>query len=272
MKPPAFQFYPGDWLSDANVELMTTEEVGIYWRLICHCWLLESLPENLDDLARLARTPRDSFVAAWETRIARCFRHADGGFSHPRLDVERKKQRKTRKERTKAANKRWCKGNANALQKQYDSVMQLVSSSSSSSSSSSEDKKEPPYPLKGAAGSLSPIAENGLAVQARQVTEVAIAYFNEKTGRKCEVTADRLKSIKRILSEGRTERDVKVVIWSKCAGPQKWLGDDKMDAHLTPETLFRRSHFQKYLEQAKREFSEGNPEQAKAFGWTGAEA
>ncbi len=103
--------------------------------------------------------------------------------------------------------------------------------------------------------------------EARRVTGVAVDYLNEKTGRRVEVTDGRVTSIKRILSEGKTEKDVKVVIWSKCCGPLKWLGDAKMDQHLNLETILRPSHFQKYLEQARAEFAESNPEQAKVLGW-----
>ena len=33
---PAFQFYPADYLTDT--EWMTSEEEGVYMRLLCHCW------------------------------------------------------------------------------------------------------------------------------------------------------------------------------------------------------------------------------------------
>lgn len=38
-KPPAFQFYVRDFLTDRAVVLMTAEELGAYIRLLCHAWL-----------------------------------------------------------------------------------------------------------------------------------------------------------------------------------------------------------------------------------------
>jgi hypothetical protein len=41
--PPSFQFYPGDFLSDLNVQSMTDEEVGIYIKALSHCWIEDGL-------------------------------------------------------------------------------------------------------------------------------------------------------------------------------------------------------------------------------------
>ena len=37
-KPPAFQFYPKDWLSSESVIVMTAEQRGWYIQLLCHAW------------------------------------------------------------------------------------------------------------------------------------------------------------------------------------------------------------------------------------------
>jgi len=54
-RPPAFQFYPGDWLSNANVSMMTLEEEGAYIRLLCHCWIEGYLPNDDAKLAMLSK-------------------------------------------------------------------------------------------------------------------------------------------------------------------------------------------------------------------------
>ena len=46
------------------------------------------------------------------------------------------------------------------------------------------------------------------------------------------------------LKEGYTDEDCRAVIASKC---REWLHDEKMSKFLTPETLFRRSNFERYL-------------------------
>lgn len=82
-----------------------------------------------------------------------------------------------------------------------------------------------------------------------QATEV-IQFLNNKTGRKfparnpkgaatanAEIVMHRLK-------EGYTVQDCKAVIANRC---RKWLHDEKMSSYLTPETLFRRSNFERYI-------------------------
>lgn len=46
-----------------------------------------------------------------------------------------------------------------------------------------------------------------------------------------------------------TVEDFKLVIDIKSS---QWMGDPKMEAYLRPETLFAPSHFESYLNEAKR--------------------
>lgn len=77
-----------------------------------------------------------------------------------------------------------------------------------------------------------------------------IDFLNAKTGRKypgrnpkgnptanAEVVIHRLK-------EGYTVEDCKSVVAKKC---RDWLHDEKMSKYITPETLFRRSNFERYV-------------------------
>lgn len=59
--PPAFQFYPKDWISDQRVRLMTPEQRGATWHLVCSCWVYPdfSLPDDDDQLAHLAGLSRE---------------------------------------------------------------------------------------------------------------------------------------------------------------------------------------------------------------------
>jgi hypothetical protein len=52
-KPPAFQFYPSDWLGSQRVSLMTLEEEGAYIRLLSYCWQHGSIPADPEQIARL---------------------------------------------------------------------------------------------------------------------------------------------------------------------------------------------------------------------------
>lgn len=93
MKTPAFQFYPADWLSDENVQLMTMEQEGIYIRLLAICWIQGSIPNNIEALSKLTKgSPKDDL-----TLVQRLFTNSKKDASrlvHKRLEEERTKQNK----------------------------------------------------------------------------------------------------------------------------------------------------------------------------------
>ena len=71
-----------------------------------------------------------------------------------------------------------------------------------------------------------------------------ISYLNEKAGTKYKATTDKTKkAIHARLSEGFKVDDFKTVIDKKCA---EWIGDEKMEKYLRPETLFG-TKFEGYL-------------------------
>lgn len=110
-KSPAFQFYPLDFIGDENVQLMENEAVGCYIKLMCHEWIEKSIPDDVTACAKLVgeltqqKKATAKFVRAWPT-IRLCFAHGRkaGRLIHPRLERERKAQRK-RKERLSSAGK-----------------------------------------------------------------------------------------------------------------------------------------------------------------------
>lgn len=76
-----------------------------------------------------------------------------------------------------------------------------------------------------------------------------VEYLNEKVGKKYRADSKSvIKLINGRLSENYTLDDFKKVIDNKCAD---WLGDDKMNKFLRPETLFAQSHFESYLNQGQ---------------------
>jgi uncharacterized protein YdaU (DUF1376 family) len=106
-KAPAFQTYAADFLADLNVIVMTTEEVGAYWLLTLVCWREESLPDDLEELAAIARMVVEPFEQCWAKRIRRCFiQREDGRWVHPRLEKERVKQANNREVKRRAAQAR----------------------------------------------------------------------------------------------------------------------------------------------------------------------
>lgn len=113
-KSPAFQYYPLDFLGDRNTLVMSAEEIGAYWLLISSCWIEGDLPNDIEDLAGIARMPVDRFQKSWEKRISRCFVQLENGqWVHPRLEEERAKQEEWAQRNSengkKGAEKRWNK-------------------------------------------------------------------------------------------------------------------------------------------------------------------
>jgi hypothetical protein len=158
---PAFQFYPRDFLSDENVAMMTYPELGMYWKLCCHCWLEGSIPGDLGGIARLLRIQPADLESAWGI-IGKCFavsRKLEGRLIQPRLERERDKQkyfRKLKSEQGKeGAKRRWNSHKTN--NKNGRAILSPMANDSSSSSTSvgfaiaSADKK-PPLPPRGGNG------------------------------------------------------------------------------------------------------------------------
>jgi len=79
-KPPAFQFYPKDWLSGEHMDIMTYEDKGKYIDLLCRCWTNDGIST-------------ESFKHIRPSKIvAKKFYLKDGRYQNKRLDEEREKQ------------------------------------------------------------------------------------------------------------------------------------------------------------------------------------
>jgi uncharacterized protein YdaU (DUF1376 family) len=147
-KPPAFQFYPGDFLASGKVNLMSMEEIGCYIVLLCHQWQDGSIPSEITKLARLCRTTPLHLAELWDSGpLSECFPElAPGRLANPRLERVRQEQIAYRAERAesgrKGAESRWnnhngsANGSANGLASE-EPIAKNGSSSSPSSSSSS---------------------------------------------------------------------------------------------------------------------------------------
>ena len=101
-KPPAFQFYPKDFVSDLNVASMTMEERGQYITLLSHCWIEDGIPIS------------SPLVKQWLKKgsiLEGCFYKKNGKIRNKRLDEEREKQiawaEKSSKGGKKTQGKRW---------------------------------------------------------------------------------------------------------------------------------------------------------------------
>lgn len=126
-RAPAFQFYPRDFLSDPNVLAMDNQQIGVYTKLLCICWMQDGMPDDAAALARMVGESEEWMTTAGVAVLA-CFKTAKGGargarggarLHHPRLMAERKRQIDRRKERSEAGKK----GNQKRWQDQQDTSL-----------------------------------------------------------------------------------------------------------------------------------------------------
>lgn len=100
-KPPAFQFYPKDWLTSESTRMMNLDTRGIYIDMLSHCWLKGSIPIDYDDLTKLLGLVEPWFNqnSAECEKLWKCFEEMPGDpgrLINIRLDKEREKQDKRR--------------------------------------------------------------------------------------------------------------------------------------------------------------------------------
>lgn len=97
-KPPAFQWYAADFLTDSAVKHMTLEERGAYVTLLSHSWIDGPLPRSAAKLATLCGVTVADMTRLWPA-LKSCWKPADkaGFIINPRLEKERRKQQQYRK-------------------------------------------------------------------------------------------------------------------------------------------------------------------------------
>ena len=154
MKRPSFQWYPKDYLTDLNVEVMTLEEQGAYRRLMDYEWLHQGLPNDTVALAKMCRITEARFKKLWPA-IEPCFKLNRSGsiLVHPRLASERRKQdlHKAAKRNAgkKGAEARWGDSPEAAETQDDDSIaidVPMAKNGSSSSSASASASSTAVYP------------------------------------------------------------------------------------------------------------------------------
>ena len=76
-----------------------------------------------------------------------------------------------------------------------------------------------------------------------------ITNLNLFTGRRFNLSSNATqKELKARLKENYSVDDFNLVVKHKC---NEWLNDEKMSKHLNPTTLFRKSNFERYLDEAR---------------------
>ncbi len=96
--PPAFQFYPSDYLASARVQAMSLASQGAYIRLLCYQWQDGFISNQIPILARLCSISVSKMKKLW-TQIEPCFELelAPGHLANKRLESVRNVQIEYRK-------------------------------------------------------------------------------------------------------------------------------------------------------------------------------
>jgi uncharacterized protein YdaU (DUF1376 family) len=102
-KSPAFQFYPQDFL--VGTAMLSAEETGAYIRLLCYSWTHDGLPDNDDQLCRLAGCGGNA-IASIRHKFGIC---EDGKLRNARQEEVRNKQIEYKNAQKANAEKRWQK-------------------------------------------------------------------------------------------------------------------------------------------------------------------
>ena len=112
--PPAFQCYASDWLAKEEFRLMTLEERGLLFSMLCQTWVNGSLPQDAESLAKLVGTDMASATRARTQLVLKAFRvGGDGRLVCPELDGLRSEYEARSRDRASAGRKgaqsRWKK-------------------------------------------------------------------------------------------------------------------------------------------------------------------
>jgi uncharacterized protein YdaU (DUF1376 family) len=190
-KSPAFQFYPKDFLSDERQIQMPLPAVGIYIRLLCHCWNEGSLPVDPVALARLAGAGLRQFKAWWPS-IQPCFQvNADGRLVNTRLDRERDSQQRFRSSQSHRGAARWRHNENTKVSKSLENLQKpdaaalirhsRIDAGPQCSSSSSSSSKEQIQIQPAAPANLS-VSDEIAEKAGRFLAKYPIIYAEERRG------------------------------------------------------------------------------------------
>jgi uncharacterized protein YdaU (DUF1376 family) len=106
-KPPSFDFFPDDFLG--GTYHLEAESVGIYVRLLCYQWSNGSIPEDENQLARIAGVDALALRRHMPALMQKFDRTESGGLVNERLEDERQKKIAIIGKAKASAEKRWSK-------------------------------------------------------------------------------------------------------------------------------------------------------------------
>lgn len=102
-KPPAFQFYARDWLTDDKRSEMSIAQRGVHADLMAYQWVNGSVPGDIQSLARIVGIGVEEMQEIFAGPLAACYPvNGDGRRRNPRLERQRAELELYRKRRSHA--------------------------------------------------------------------------------------------------------------------------------------------------------------------------
>jgi uncharacterized protein YdaU (DUF1376 family) len=91
MKSPAFQLYAADF--DMDTAAWTAPQVGVYIRLLLSAWVNGGIPNNMAEIARIARVDTRTLAKMWRQTLAKKWKLTpENMYVNNRMEIEREKQ------------------------------------------------------------------------------------------------------------------------------------------------------------------------------------
>lgn len=109
--PPAFQFYPSDFM--AGTAHLDAEAIGCYLLLLCFQWMHGFVPSDASQRARICRKSTPEFAPLWDSISDKFVVSDDGCLRNERMEVVRGNQLAVSEKRREAGR---LGGKANAKQ------------------------------------------------------------------------------------------------------------------------------------------------------------
>lgn len=88
--PPAFQFYPGDFI--AGTLHLDAEAIGCYLLLLCYQWLHGNVPGNVATMAMICKKTPVEFEPVWAKIRDKFVESDNGALANLRLEAVRNRQ------------------------------------------------------------------------------------------------------------------------------------------------------------------------------------
>lgn len=251
MKRPSFQFYPGDWLNDAALRMVSIGARGLWIEMMClmhqgseYGYLKVNgkviLSSNLARMSGGTLSEVEGYLAELES--AGVFSRDEQGCIFSRRMIRDEKIREARAAGgIKGGNPALLKGKEGS--KKVDGKVNLPANL-------------PPTPSSSSSSSSSSTTKDNMSGEPDVACEI-IDYLNERAGRNFGHVKANLDLVRARLKEGATVEVIKAVIDEKV---RKWKNDPKWSEYLRPETLFGARKFAQYSGQlgAGDEFEEDN--------------